>query len=317
MSITNNEIINNVSNILDNIVKDKKCVNDDEIFLPKYISKNCLHKKILVLSGGGIKGISFLGALHALYELNILQNIQTFSGTSVGSLILFLYIIGYTPNDMYELIKKIDLSKVKKIAVPLFLNEYGLNSGDKLMTILHKLITSKKINIKITFSELFEKFKKTFIITSVNINEQKIEYFSHLSHPNMEVIQAIRMSISIPFVFTPVSFNNCMYVDGGCIDNFPISYFSDDIDDVIGICTTENNTEKTKIETLYDYAINVICSILNGISTSVIKSYEKYIINIVLDSVSVIDFDISNDNKTKLFNIGYKTTHEYFEKLKF
>jgi NTE family protein len=217
---------------------------------------------------------------------------------------------------MYELVKIIDLSKVKKIDVQLFLNDFGLNSGDKLITILHKLLNSKKISSKITFLELYEKTKKTFIVTSVNINEQKLEYFSYTSHPNMEVIQAIRMSISIPFVFTPVLYNNCLYVDGGCIDNFPISYFSENIENVIGICVTESNTNKTKIETLYDYAINVICSILNGISTSVIKSYEKYIINIMLDSISFIDFDISNDNKIKLFNIGYKKTHEYFEHTK-
>jgi NTE family protein len=310
--ITDNEIIINIAKIINNIIPQDKAPN---ISIPMYIPNSQLaKKKILVLSGGGIKGISFLGALHALHEMSILQNMQTFAGTSVGALILLLLIVGFTPNDIYCVIKTIDLSKFKKISVQLFLNQFGLNSGDKIMLTLEKLLKSKNISSEITFSELFEKTKKTFIVSSVNITERKVEYFSHTTHPNMKVTQAIRMSISIPFVFTPVMYNKCMYVDGGCIDNFPIFQFTDRLEELIGICINDSdNSIRKPIETIYDYAISVIYSVFNGMSLPIIKMYEKYIINIEIKSINSIDF-IPNETKEKLFNIGYQTVHKYFDK---
>ena len=51
----------------------------------------------LVIAGGSSKGIVTLGALQYLYDNNIGKNINTYIGTSSGSIICFLLIIGYTP----------------------------------------------------------------------------------------------------------------------------------------------------------------------------------------------------------------------------
>ena len=71
-----------------------------------------MEKTKLVLSGGGIKGIAHVGALYALDKLDILNNITEFAGTSVGSLVLALYVIGYKPVEMYEFIKAFNFKSV-------------------------------------------------------------------------------------------------------------------------------------------------------------------------------------------------------------
>lgn len=306
----NISIQNNIDKKINDIIGE---CDDPQIFLPTYVPKK-LSKKILVLSGGGIKGIALIGALHALYELNILQNIQTFAGTSVGSIIAFLIIIGFVPSKIFDFVKIFDLNKLKCLSVSMLLESYGLDSGEKIVKTLEGFMVKMNIKNNITFSELFELTKKTFYVTSVNISMRKVEYFSHVSHPNLEVTKAIRMSISVPFLFTPVLYNNCMYVDGGCIDNFPMSCFDGQMDDVLGICTIEGICSNNKITNMYDYIFNVICSLINGISETSIKKYEKNVVKIVFDDMVPFDFNLSHEQKKQMFNLGYCAIHSFMNK---
>ena len=68
----------------------------------------------LILSGGGIKGISLIGAIEYLYEKNYMNNINTILGTSIGSIIGYLIIIGYTPEELYNII--IIPTEIRRIA---------------------------------------------------------------------------------------------------------------------------------------------------------------------------------------------------------
>src|SRR5438270_209486 len=65
-------------------------------------------KDTLVLSGGSIKGISQIGALHCLKKHNLLNNIKNIAGTSVGSMVGLTHCIGYQPIEMYNYFKIID-----------------------------------------------------------------------------------------------------------------------------------------------------------------------------------------------------------------
>ena len=58
----------------------------------------------LALSGGGMQGFSFLGAIKKLEEEKILDKVTSFSGSSVGSLFAILLAIGYTPDELFTLL---------------------------------------------------------------------------------------------------------------------------------------------------------------------------------------------------------------------
>jgi len=288
--------------------------NEQDIYIPLYVP-NIKHKKILVLSGGGIKGIALIGALNALQQLDMLQHIHTYAGTSIGALILFLINIGYTPDELYEFIKIFDLSKLKSFNMPTFLKTYGLDNGDKIEKTLLRFMSVKKIPHDITLQQLYEKTQKTLLITVVNVNERRTEYFSHNTHPNISVLLAVRMSISIPFIFTPVKFNECFYVDGGCIDNFPYRQFDHVQEDVLGICITEPSCKKHEITNIEDYAINVMYSVIYGFAEFINPIGMKNIICIEIGDVAPITFDLSLVEKNKLHDIGYNKiyTHDFVE----
>ena len=162
--------------------------------------------------------------------------------------------------------------------------------------------------------ELFELTKKTFIVTSVNINKHSVVYFSHTSHPHMSVVKSIRMSISIPFLFTPVEHEGCLYVDGGCIDNFPLRLFSKNKDELIGIYLL-NSTNASRIKSFNDYAVGVINSIIDGINELTVKKFNGCIIGIDMSPFNSIDFTVSLNNKKVMFDVGYKTTCNFIDHL--
>ena len=63
----------------------------------------------LVLSGGGAKGLTHIGIIRALEENNI--PIDYIAGTSMGAIIGSLYAMGYSPDDMVELLKSEDFKR--------------------------------------------------------------------------------------------------------------------------------------------------------------------------------------------------------------
>ena len=71
----------------------------------------------LVLSGGGINGIIFIGILKYLEEHNMINNLNVFVGTSIGSLINTLIILKYKSSEIEDFILKFNFSDIIKFNV--------------------------------------------------------------------------------------------------------------------------------------------------------------------------------------------------------
>src|SRR3989338_2541524 len=105
--------------------------------------QNDLVKKILVLSGGGVKGIAHIGAMQALHDIHLLKNIQTIAGSSVGALIGFLYNIGYKPSELLEFVQLFDLQKIQGFKLGCFLEKFCFDECDKIIVVLIKMMQNK------------------------------------------------------------------------------------------------------------------------------------------------------------------------------
>ena len=303
--------------INDNLYENKIQKTTEDFEIPIYKSQNDdSYIDTIVMSGGGIKGIAHLGVLKALELKGILDNITTFAGTSVGSMVLSLLVVGYTPKDIYDIVKTFDLEKMKNLSFSNILSEYGLDNGKKIDFVMKKLISAKNLSENITLSELYEVTSKNLIITATCLNSQEAVYFSHKTHPDLELYMAIRMSISIPIIFTPVKYNGEYYRDGGCIDNYPIHIFKDKIDRVIGIYLGESVEYADNINNLESYLLNMINCLMKGVTYNCISGYEKRTIELNLNDIGInmVKFGISIETKQKMFNTGFSQTMEYLKK---
>ena len=305
ISIIDNNQNNNVTELMLNdelmdLFSDKKPTNETKLNLN-------MKKTKLILSGGGIKGIAHIGALKALDEKGLLQHIEIYVGTSVGALIATLLLIGYTPEELYKIIIMIDFSKFKELSLGNLLNLFGLDDGKRIEIVFEKLFNGKGYNSNITFEQLYEKTKKTLIITASCLNDKRAYYYSHTNSPNMEILIALRMSVSIPIYFVPVKYKGKLFIDGGCIDNFPIQLFNNCLDDVIALYLADVRDHIEDINNIEDLLLHIIQCLFEGVTCNSLKGYDKYVIMISLKKISMIDFRIDQETKQKLFDEGYTT----------
>ena len=271
----------------------------------------------IVFSGAGVKIYSFLGFIKALNEFDLLSNIDSFIGTSSGSLIATLCAINFKYNEIEEIVLKINTSNFKNINaenIMSFFNDYGVDDGSNFARIIRIIFQHKFNNENITFKELYELTHKNLIITATCVNTMDIEYFDHEKTPNIPVLKALLMSIAIPIIFKPIKLNEKYYVDGGLIKHYPIDYFKDNKEQTLGILVVNKLNIFNKIDNIKDYIYNVMsCSFMNLVK----NCYEDYKDNTILieDSTNFIDFDIEYNTKINLIDNAYNATKKHLESL--
>lgn len=273
-------------------------------------------KKILVMSGGGLKGFAGLGSLKCLLDNDITNKFDTLAGSSVGAVICFLYNIGYGPKDIYDILEQIDFTKLIKYIEPenLLLDPcFGISSPEPIIYSIYKFMKNKNINNKITFLQLYEMTKTNLIITGTCLNDVTIKYFSHSTTPDMQILKALRISISIPFIFRPYQYDGKLWVDGGVMNNFPIDLFNDRLDDVIGIYMDDVYDYINEIEEIHDYFIRVFKCVFRGLNYNKIELFKKYFVHIKTQGNHSTNWEITQQDKKMLYDAGYKQTLDYIE----
>lgn len=186
----------------------------------------------LILSGGGAKSVACIGSLNILHENGILDNINRYAGTSAGAILCVFLNIGFTPNEIEKAMFTQNSSMVSDSFYTIPINlifSYGLFTGNKIINYIKSLLKKKGFDENITFNQLYIKTNKILVLTGTSLSIRDTFYFNNFTSPDMKVIDALRISISIPFYFTCVNYTieNKVhtFVDGGILQNFPMYYF--------------------------------------------------------------------------------------------
>jgi predicted acylesterase/phospholipase RssA len=220
----------------------------------------------MVLSGGAFRSITIVGCIKFLEEQNQMKNITTVVGTSAGSIIGFLTVLGMSSRDMTTFIKDLTTKDyIKDMDMSEILNlfqTYGVNSGTIIEQFVSEALTQKLGLGDITFLELAKHTGKNLVVCVGNISKEREEFWSVDTSPSTSVIKAIRASCSLPIIFTPVTHKGDLYVDGGLYNNFPIDFFKgSNFADVVGVnvCSLPNNT----VDSLFSYMNRLLTSTMN------------------------------------------------------
>lgn len=257
-------------------------------------------RDILILSGGATKGVAQIGALHCLKKHGIIPNIKIITATSAGSMVGLLYCIGYQPLKMYWFLSNLKLDKVKNLNTSNVITKYGLDDGTRFIFVLKELMNAKQYDPDITFKDLYERCEIKFIVTGSCINDKKAYYFSYETYPNMKVLDAVRISIAFPIIFTPFIYDGKIFIDGGVMDNFPIHMFQNEIERVIGIYVSEVRTIVDDIKYIEQYLSNMMECLAEGITQRDTNYHHKCVINIKCAKSGDTPEDVEY-----MFNEGY------------
>lgn len=168
----------------------------------------------LFIGGGGFDGFTFLGALEYIHKNNLLD-LKRFYGCSIGSLLGLMYISGKTPTEILNYLLLIDAKEIIKIDV----RNISTNNSIFDSYALDTLINGIDYPSETTLGEVYEKsgVHVNIFVTNVTLNEY--QNLNSIDNPDIQLNDAIKASMSIPFLFPPIIINNNTYIDG-CCKNF-------------------------------------------------------------------------------------------------
>lgn len=169
----------------------------------------------IVISSGGSRGIYALGAAWELQKRGYLDAVTMYSGTSVGAVIAAGLALGRSPLVMSRRVIRFPLEFDMSIAG----HTFGLDPGKGLRTFIRRVLGLRR---RMTLARVHETTGKTLRICVCNLSDGLAEYWTHETHPNVDLVTALRISCSIPIMFTPVRYKGKMYVDGAIVDPLPI-----------------------------------------------------------------------------------------------
>lgn len=277
----------------------------------------------LSLSGGGIKGVSHIGAIKALEEAGF--KFDYISGTSSGSIVATLYACGYKTDEIYSIFKKyaksikyVDLTNVKKLVKNIIKGRGfeidGLNSGLTIKKLINEVCAKKGIrNIN--------QVKMPLLIPAVNISNEELYVFSNnivrnkgeeINYINdIDIGSAVQASCSYPGIFSPCKIGDNLLVDGGIAENLPWRETKRaGADKVLSIVFTEE-TPKSCCKNIYE-VLNKSFSIL----CHELYKYEwdgtDYLLKITEPSVGLLE----TSKMDKMYQNGYNQTKKKIGEIK-
>ena len=293
-------------------------------FFQSYSQLSAERPKVgLVLSGGGAKGIAHIGIIRALEEAGLAPDYIT--GTSMGSIVGGLYSIGYTADDIEQMASSINWDAILSNKIPLdeitfeekeYYGRYiadlqvdgikvglpkGLIEGQQLSELLSRLTRS------VHDIEDFNDFPIPFACMAADIATGEPVLLNKGS-----LSEAIRASMAIPTVFTPVELNGRLLVDGGLVRNFPVEEVKAmGADIVIGVFVSSGLQSKDELNNL----ISLLSQ--SAFVTSALDSRkQKEFVDIYIEP-DLKDFQSSNFKQWKgIIEKGDEMGQQYVETFK-
>lgn len=279
----------------------------------------------LIISSSGNKGYALIGCLNEFSKHYPINKLKYFTGTSAGAIICLLLILGYNINELNDILLNINFGDFQEFKIINLIEKCGLDEGNKFSNLIKAFILNKGYNHTITFKELFDLTDKIFTVITVNITKGIAEYHNYINTPNMSIFLSIRMSMNIPLVFSPILYNDNYYIDGALLEPFAYHYFKNT--KKIGFWLFD----KYEINFIKNYDINFIPTLPDSITymfslikilyVNYMKKYYKKIpkdviyINFDLKNLNPGNFDISYENKMKMFNIGSNKCKLFFNNI--
>ena len=267
----------------------------------------------IVINGGGTTIFNTYGALKQSNIDGIWSHdsVHSYYGTSAGGIMSVIMALQYNWDELDDFIIKRPWQNVWKINV-LNTYDYYLNKGvygiELYYDIFGPLFRGKDLELTITLKEFYEVSKKNIYLYAVKISTFEITEFSHLSHPDMKVLDALHASAALPILFKPAEYEGELYTDGGFLLNYPLAKCSADPKTIMGIrnAYTENNTNINKVEGIFEYLSYILNMVVdkNQCEPTVKPGYEILLNAGYIDYSSILRLANSQDEREALIHKG-------------
>src|SRR3954462_727951 len=191
--------------------------------------KRKAHNIALVLGGGGLKGFAHIGVFRALEEMGIQPTVV--AGTSIGALIGAAYARGMPVSEMADrarALKRRDLFRLNRMGMLLERQHSpAIYLEDPLRAVVRAVSTEKR----------FDELKSTLLVNTVDIERGSQVVWGLPGLRDISVADAVYASCALPGFYPPGVIKGRRFVDGGVIDNLPVSIASRGMEGVSAVVT--------------------------------------------------------------------------------
>ncbi len=253
----------------------------------------------LIMMGGGIKGLAYVGALE---ELNQHYEFNWFVGTSAGAITAVLLGAGYTPVELRQIMADknfrdfFDASYLK--ALINFVRYGGFFRADALTEWLDVLLAKKlRSKTRVRLSQLPNR------VTVYACRRGKRSLMFDSKHADADAAHAARCSMSIPYVFTPQYDQGIQTYDGGIHQNYPVEEFLRSYPNqsfVSLFLGTEHYEPVRSRAVIWD----LLSIVTEGSDAESVSKYREQTVIIDTRPIGVLDFSLSDDEKVFLSTCG-------------
>ena len=181
----------------------------------------------LVLGGGGMKGFAHIGVLRALVEANIVPDL--FAGTSIGAMIAASYLTGTSVDELETRARALHRRDVFRVNHFGMLLERMASRSIYLEEPLRELCESAVPDVK--FSDL----KKPLLVNTVDVDHGARVVWGLPGLDDISVRDAVYASCALPGFFPPGEVAGRTCIDGGVVDNLPVSAAANFVDLIIAV----------------------------------------------------------------------------------
>jgi len=172
----------------------------------------------LSLGSGGSRGVCMLGALSTLQRQGWLDDVTSFYGCSVGSIIATGLCLGASCNTLKKRVAKnpivLDTPPERVMSNSM---KFGMHGSQHLLRFIKRVT---KVGHR-TFQDVFQQTGHLLVVVVCNVSTGAIEHWSHHTHPSTKICTALCLSCRVPFVFTHGTYGGQVYVDGGVGEPVP------------------------------------------------------------------------------------------------
>ncbi|MBR3883885.1 MAG: patatin-like phospholipase family protein [Bacteroidaceae bacterium] len=280
----------------------------------------------LVMSGGGARGIAHIGVIQALEENNI--PIDYVAGTSMGAIVAALYAMGYSPQDMKDILASEDFHnwqtgnmdknymfyfrRNKEVPELLSLN-FDLKDSIRIYKPSINLINPNPMSLGFleTYSQYtalcnnnFDSLFVPFRAVASDIYNKKQVIFD-----KGDLGDAVRASMTFPLVFKPIKKDSVLLYDGGIFNNFPADVMKRDFnpDFMIGSVVSKNAGKPDDTNLM-----NQVLNLAMDKSNYTLPDSNGVLLTMDLSRIALLDFHKLDE----VCEVGYNAMNEMIDSVK-
>ena len=246
----------------------------------------------------------------------MLGHVREYIGISAGALTALFLTLGYTVKQVEEIATNFQFNTLRNISPENILNfpfTFGLDRGELLESFVVSILHQKGFAPDTTFEELHAKCPIHLRCFATELQTCRLRQFSTTATPKVPIRFALRASMSLPFIYTPVQEpGGALLIDGGILNNLPLVFMkAAEVAETMCIFFTHGHCQLEPVTSWSDMLQMVYNSMVVMKSSPFIKKFQDHLICVPIDSHKCLDFDMPVESKKALIQHTYEITRKF------